>query len=635
MMPSIGVPAASPYRSTLARGVGRPAIVIFTALASAALLTAGRANFPNLHAALDTAMFALSSMLALLLWDLGQRTGMPFAKWLAASFALAGGLELLHMLVAFEWPGLLATFAAEQQTWRPATWPLSAYLLPIGAVCAMRLTHCGTQPTPLFVTALIVLSAVLVPTFYLLPAYTLPGWFSVTRPTLAPVPFLWVVIAVICWRRRSADALSPALALTAAIEISANFAMLYSRAPSDAQAMVAHLGNVAAYLILLLAVMQIAARDAVERSRAERELAQLNTELDRRVLERTAQLETANQSLRASEERFRDVAEATGGFVWETDPEIRFTYLSERVKDAYGFTPEEMLGHKPAEFMPPGELERVNEWLAANRLADGSFRNFEQRARAKNGNLIWLSISRVTIRDATGKVIGYRGTGVNITARKTAEATRVELAAIVESSNDAIVSRARDGTIRSWNNGARQLFGYTAEEAIGRNIEIIVPPEDRDIARDNRERLQEGTPMPMFEAARVAKDGHRVQVQIKLSTIRDHAGNSSLISGIYRDVTEHKKAEERQRALENQLRQSQKMEAIGTLAGGIAHDFNNILAAISGNAELARQDVGAQHPALASLDKIQKACRRANARCARPDRGGSHRAAAGVAARRR
>lgn len=124
--------------------------------------------------------------------------------------------------------------------------------------------------------------------------------------------------------------------------------------------------------------------------------------------------------LRKSEERFRDVAEAAGEFVWEIDAEGRYTYLSDRVTDVLGYAKQELLGKKSTDLIPADEVATVAGWFAA-RASEGSFRNLEHRSTTRRGEVIWLQVSGVALRDAEGELIGYRGTGLDITQQKLAE----------------------------------------------------------------------------------------------------------------------------------------------------------------------------------------------------------------------
>jgi diguanylate cyclase (GGDEF)-like protein/PAS domain S-box-containing protein len=143
----------------------------------------------------------------------------------------------------------------------------------------------------------------------------------------------------------------------------------------------------------------------------------------------------ASELLRESEQRFRDVVDAAGEYVWETNAAFRYTYVSSRVTDVLGYAPGELIGHLPAEVMPPGEVERVESWLAENAGADKTFRGLEHRALTKDGRTIWLSITGIPIFDRRGRFVGYRGAGLDITERKEA-AARIEMLATRDSLTD-------------------------------------------------------------------------------------------------------------------------------------------------------------------------------------------------------
>ena len=164
-------------------------------------------------------------------------------------------------------------------------------------------------------------------------------------------------------------------------------------------------------------------------------------------------------------------------------------------------------------------------------------------------------------------------------ALRKSEIRTSELALVVANSNDAIVACTLEGVIRSWNLGAERVFGYAAEEAIGQHVSILLPPDRLDELPQTLTAVKRGDSLANYETVRVRKDGRKISVSLTDSPIRGEGGKITGLSSIARDITERKR-------LEEELLQSQKMDAVGRLAGGIAHDFNNILTAILGYSDL-------------------------------------------------
>ena len=139
------------------------------------------------------------------------------------------------------------------------------------------------------------------------------------------------------------------------------------------------------------------------------------------VIRDVTEQRAARAALAERDQRFRDVAEVSGEFVWETDAAWRFTYLSGRVEAVHGYTPAELLGRRPQDFMPLGEERAVRAWLAEHARDGRPFREMVHRSITKSGSVIWQSVSGVPVRDAEGRLIGYRGTAADVTPRKQAE----------------------------------------------------------------------------------------------------------------------------------------------------------------------------------------------------------------------
>jgi PAS domain S-box-containing protein len=182
-------------------------------------------------------------------------------------------------------------------------------------------------------------------------------------------------------------------------------------------------------------------------------------------------------------------------------------------------------------------------------------------------------------------------------------AYRTKLAAIIDSSQDAIIGKDLNGVVTSWNKGAERIYGYTSDEMVGKSISLLAPKDRPDDIPMILEKVRQGEIVDHYEAVRVTKDGRQLNISLSVSPMRDSDGRIVGASAIGRDVTAHKRAE-------TLLRQAQKMEAVGRLAGGVAHDFNNILGIITACTELLRDRIEPKPAPTQYVDNIRKAAER-------------------------
>ena len=237
---------------------------------------------------------------------------------------------------------------------------------------------------------------------------------------------------------------------------------------------------------------------------------------------------------------------------------------------------------------------------------------------ARDGTEYHIADSAAPIRDASGKVMGvvlvFSDVSQQYRAQQAlqahAEALRLRDRALTQISQGVIITDEQP-TISYVNPGFERLTGYSAAEVLGRNPKFLLGAQSaaHTVAEIGRA-LRAGKGY-RGEILNYRKDGAGIWVALDISPIRDDSGALTGFVGTQRDVTERRQADAERRSLEAQLRESQKMESIGTLAGGIAHDFNNVLGAILGNLALARGDLPAEHAAQRSLDQIGKASVRA------------------------
>jgi len=311
--------------------------------------------------------------------------------------------------------------------------------------------------------------------------------------------------------------------------------------------------------------------------------------------------------LQESEEKYRELVENANNVIIRWLPDGTITFFNEFAQKFFGFDASEIIGKKAIGSIVP-ETESTGRDL--KQMVSGILKNpakYEQNENeniCKDGKRVWVHWTNRAVSDKKGNVIEVLSVGTDINDRKRAEEELIRLSTAIEQVGDTIIKFGIDGIVQYVNPALEKQLQYNRDELIG-----------KDFANLSKGHLKEKNYKKVWETINkgeswsgniieTRKDGSQFTANVNISPVFDDTGKIICFTSIGRDIT-------KEQQMEQQLRQSQKMEAMGTLAGGIAHDFNNILAGILGYTELAQDDAAQDSPVQESLAWILKSTMRA------------------------
>jgi PAS domain S-box-containing protein len=321
-------------------------------------------------------------------------------------------------------------------------------------------------------------------------------------------------------------------------------------------ALVIGLSSIFGIIFLFIAGLTVS-REIGVAAKAQTQIRALNADLERRVEQRTAALEAESSARLESEGRLAAVIKSAMDSIIIVDDEQRIVLFNQAAEKMFQCPQNAAMGRPIAGFIPNmgglGEGGFTNQAMGLQDAlwavrANGE--KFQIEASISQNEIAGRQMFTVILRD--------------ITERKQVEQMRDRLAAVVDSSDDAIISKTLDGTIVAWNRGAEKVFGYAVAEMVGKSMLILLPPERIKEESDILARIGAGESVQHFETVRVRKDGAKIDVSATISPIRDGQGVVVGASKIIRDITGRKLAEEALREKERRLSESQRIAHIGS-----------------------------------------------------------------------
>jgi hypothetical protein len=298
---------------------------------------------------------------------------------------------------------------------------------------------------------------------------------------------------------------------------------------------------------------------------------------------------SSQAAVSASEAEFRRFADATPAILWIAGPDGSCSFLS---RGWYEYTGQEKgasLGFGWLEVVHPDDQEQAQHTFL-NASARCEAFTLDMRVRRADGTYRWAMSSGRPRWTPEGGFSGFTGSVIDIHERHETARASALLSAIVDSSDDAIISKDLNGIIMSWNQGAERVFGYTAEEAIARSIMLIIPPDRRDEEPRILERLKRGERVDHFETIRMRKDGRPVNISVTISPVKDSEGRIVGASKVARDITERVRHEQVLQQANAALKRAN--ADLEQFAYSASHDLQEPLRMIAAYSELLQRKFG-------------------------------------------